>query len=117
MPTRAPVRCTQCKAIATHHGRCDDHQRKAWENPSANSQALTGRQRAMLRERELARHPYCGVCDEDTVRLLQLDHIVEVADGGALMDPDNLWLLCKTCHEIKTKAARAARNDKRRSRR
>lgn len=114
MPVRAPIRCTQCRKMATHQGRCEDHQRKAWENKSANSEALTGRQRQTLKERQVRIHPICGVCDDDRVAMLQLDHIVEIADGGHPTDPSNLWLLCKPCHKVKTKAAREARNEAKR---
>lgn len=112
-PSRPQARCTQCNQLATKRGRCDQHQRKAWETKSANSQALTGRQRQRLRDRQLAISPTCGVCAEKDTSLLELDHIVEIADGGAPLDPTNTWLLCVTCHGIKTQAARRARNTKR----
>ncbi|MCK1536864.1 MULTISPECIES: HNH endonuclease signature motif containing protein [unclassified Bradyrhizobium] len=44
----------------------------------------------------------------DGVRLYG-DHIVELADGGAKLDPRNVMLLCATCHGRKTAETRAAR--------
>jgi 5-methylcytosine-specific restriction enzyme A len=37
------------------------------------------------------------------------DHIVELQDGGAPLDPDNVLLRCGSCHTRKTAAARAER--------
>lgn len=47
----------------------------------------------------------------------EVDHIEEVATGGDLWDEDNLQLLCKKCHRVKTsifmKKPRASRYTKR----
>lgn len=37
------------------------------------------------------------------------DHIRELADGGAPLDPRNILLRCGSCHTKKTAATRAAR--------
>jgi len=37
------------------------------------------------------------------------DHIKELQDGGALLDPDNVLLRCGSCHTIKSNAERAKR--------
>ncbi|WP_407026450.1 HNH endonuclease [Agrobacterium rosae] len=37
------------------------------------------------------------------------DHIHERKDGGADLDPSNIELLCRPCHNTKTAKARAAR--------
>lgn len=37
------------------------------------------------------------------------DHIVEIKDGGARLDPENGRLLCQFCHNRKTPAFRASR--------
>lgn len=37
------------------------------------------------------------------------DHIVEIIDGGAMLDPMNVLLRCAPCHGRKTARARAAR--------
>lgn len=37
------------------------------------------------------------------------DHVIELRDGGAPLDPTNVQLLCGACHTRKTAAARAAR--------
>ncbi|MCI4370056.1 MAG: HNH endonuclease [Thermoplasmata archaeon] len=38
------------------------------------------------------------------VAQLEVDHIVEIARGGAPLDPANLQTLCKGCHRAKTLA-------------
>jgi 5-methylcytosine-specific restriction protein A len=37
------------------------------------------------------------------------DHVVELSDGGAKLDPRNILLRCATCHGRKTAQARADR--------
>ncbi|MEP9389640.1 HNH endonuclease [Mesorhizobium sp. KR9-304] len=37
------------------------------------------------------------------------DHIIEIKDGGALLDRRNIKCVCGSCHTRKTAAARAAR--------
>lgn len=42
-------------------------------------------------------------------RRMYADHRFEVKDGGALLDRRNVWLLCGSCHSVKTAAERARR--------
>ncbi|MET4094577.1 HNH endonuclease signature motif containing protein [Arthrobacter sp. UYCu712] len=113
MPLSAPSRCSQrCGKLATSKGRCDDHQRAAWENPSANSRALTSTERARIHKQQIKREPHCRVCN--STEHLRADHITEIADGGSLFDASNLQTLCDDCHGIKTNAARALRAAQRR---
>src|SRR4051794_12175136 len=37
------------------------------------------------------------------------DHVVELRDGGVLLDESNVQILCSDCHAAKTAAIRAAR--------
>jgi hypothetical protein len=41
------------------------------------------------------------------------DHVVELKDGGAALDPANGECLCGSHHSLKTAAARAARLERR----
>jgi 5-methylcytosine-specific restriction enzyme A len=49
-----------------------------------------------------------GNADGSRLRLFG-DHVVELADGGAELDPRNVELLCGSCHTRKTAAARTER--------
>lgn len=111
MPRRTPTRCSQCNQLATNAGRCDQHQRKAWANKSANTQTLTGWQRQRIRDEQLAREPQCRACGATTN--LQADHIIEIADGGHPTNPDNLQTLCEEHHATKTRIVAAARRRRR----
>jgi 5-methylcytosine-specific restriction protein A len=53
--------------------------------------------------------PACDVPGGRTDGLIYGDHIRELKDGGALLDPANVLLRCHACHERKTAAVRAAR--------
>jgi 5-methylcytosine-specific restriction endonuclease McrA len=45
----------------------------------------------------------CRVCGTRARRQqLEVDHIREIARGGASLDYDNLQTLCKSCHRRKT---------------
>jgi 5-methylcytosine-specific restriction protein A len=46
--------------------------------------------------------------DGSPVRIFA-DHIVELNDGGAKLDPNNIQLLCGSCHTSKTMASRGER--------
>jgi 5-methylcytosine-specific restriction protein A len=40
---------------------------------------------------------------------MYVDHKREITDGGAKLDPSNLWTACAPCHTRKTNAARDER--------
>lgn len=105
MPTAPGSRCTEpgCGTLTTT-GRCEKHARKPWANPSANSRALNGRQRATIRARQLHREPQCRVCG--ATENLEADHVIAIADGGAVWDPDNWQTLCERHHAAKRSAER-----------
>lgn len=107
MPHAAPTRCPVpgCHQLTTERGRCATHQRKAWENPSANTRALTPRQRQQFHDAVLEREPTCRVCGAPAT---EADHITPIALGGAHTDPANGQGLCETHHNDKTTRDRAA---------
>ena len=53
--------------------------------------------------------PGCGRAE----RRMYVDHRVELKDGGAPLDRGNVWLLCGSCHSLKTAAERASRTAER----
>ena len=81
--------------------RCKEHWRKSTldANQRARQQrikALTEREKGAIRERDF------HVCRECGAPARQVDHIVEIADGGDNR-PSNLQLLCDDHHAAKTR--------------
>lgn len=60
---------------------------------------------ARIRKQRGNRCEHCGTTKARTVG----DHIVELRDGGAALDPANVQLLCWPCHTTKTNVERAKR--------
>jgi hypothetical protein len=84
--------------------RCESHQRKAWAGASDRRRRvppLTPEEKAFIRERDW--HA-CRTCGEPAN---EVDHIVEVADGGTNV-PSNLQLLCAEHHAEKTRTSQEA---------
>lgn len=67
-----------------------------------DSMAWRRARRAVLRR--AWRCARCGAIAE------HVDHIVPIADGGALLDAENLQPLCAPCHNAKSATERAARD-------
>jgi 5-methylcytosine-specific restriction endonuclease McrA len=59
---------------------------------------------AIMRERGRT----CQKCGQPADRPY-CDHIEEIRDGGASLDPQNIQVLCASCHAFKTGRARARR--------
>jgi 5-methylcytosine-specific restriction endonuclease McrA len=53
------------------------------------------------------RGPGCSRCGSQ--HRVAGDHVVEVKDGGATLDPGNVQLLCHACHQVKTARAKRER--------
>ncbi|MFD4905005.1 HNH endonuclease [Kitasatospora purpeofusca] len=89
-----------CTSVTVRDGRCDDHQvRRSWDRTSARNASRPG-DWSSRRTRVLARDRFrCQRCGSRTE--LEVDHLVPVARGGS-WEPDNLWTLCRTCHQVKT---------------
>jgi len=96
MPYRPPVH-GEDNAPARKHRPVDAGR------PSASVRGYD-RKWQKLRLMKLARNPLCEACDAmgDVAAAEEVDHIVPVARGGALMDITNLQSLCKMHHSRKT---------------
>lgn len=64
--------------------------------------------RALVAAVKAARGSRCEKCQAAGVRIFA-DHVKELKDGGAALDPDNIMLLCGRCHAVKTAAERKRR--------
>ena len=64
--------------------------------------------RRLVAQLKLHRGEYWQACGKHAT-YLEADHIVELKDGGAALDPANVRLLCRPCHARKTNQARDER--------
>ncbi|UXE04804.1 HNH endonuclease [Arthrobacter phage Shambre1] len=114
MPRAAQSRCTRrCGKYATKDGRCDDHQRQPWENTSKRNQVLDRKLWERAKKHHLTLEPGCRVCG--STHNVVVDHITEIADGGAPYDDSNLQTLCGAHDTEKTALARRLRAARRAS--
>ncbi len=106
MPLHRP--CTHlgpqgpCPEYATQGGRCDTHQRAAWETTTTSRHERGYDARwVKVRNAYVKAHPTCEAlgCDQPTT---EVDHIVPLAQGGAKLDKNNLQALCGPHHAEKT---------------
>ena len=67
-----------------------------------------------LRDSYLAQNPLCVRCAtfDIVTPATMVDHIIEIKDGGAVWDWDNLQGLCNCCHAAKTGEEKRKRNRK-----
>lgn len=108
MPKAAPSRCVmRCGRFATHQGRCEEHQRKPWEQTSKRNEIIDQAKWLKVRRWVRAEEKSCRHCGSRT--RLEVDHIIEVADGGAMYERANIQVLCADCHQKKTLRARQMR--------
>jgi 5-methylcytosine-specific restriction endonuclease McrA len=73
---------------------------------------LTPEWRDLMKRIIAKRGRRCEECGRTGTRIFG-DHIVEIKDGGAMLDEINVKCLCGSCHTTKTLAARAARMSER----
>lgn len=67
-----------------------------------------------LREQYINAHPLCEICDAGgrVTPATEVDHIVEIQDGGDKTNLDNLQSLCTSCHRRKTGEERRKREER-----
>ena len=87
--------------------------RKPWDHGDREDPRRRGygRRHAKLREQLLRSEPLCRHCKAKgrVTPATIADHIVSIANGGAIHDIDNLQPLCRTCHDRKTLAEQGKR--------
>lgn len=121
MPRSPSPRCSDptCGEVATFKGKCREHQRKAWENPSQHTLQMDRSLEYRWRKQVMATPPgttkMCENCQQHPAN--RADHKVPIGEGGALYDITNGWALCPPCDDKKTKddLARMARTRRTRS--
>lgn len=125
--------CTHvgCKTIVNvddgQSPRCDKHQRtyqpvpledrkkKYTHHYNEQGQSIYGMYRwKKLRGQKAKLNPLCEHCELNGVAraVEEVDHVIEIEDGGEMWDIDNLQSLCKRHHIIKTNQAKKLRQNK-----
>lgn len=105
--------CTSC------HGKFDGNGTKCPEckakQPGKTTLGIYNTARwQRLRTQKKKLNPLCEICKTKgrVVPVAVVDHIIEIADGGAPFDMRNLQSLCNKHHSIKTARARLNRDGK-----
>lgn len=99
-------RCPQCSKQTQKV--YDKKQRNPESKKIYDSKQWRERTRPAVLVRDDYRCVSCGVLGKS--RELVVDHIIEIKDGGAKFDKDNLQTLCHRCHNIKTENEKRKRN-------
>ena len=111
MPYKAPHPCAYpgCREL-THERYCEHHKKqtareyeKYGRNKAAKAFYNTSQWKA-VRTMKMNRNPFCEICQSHgrSEKAFFIDHIKEIADGGASLDMENLQSLCHSCHSRKT---------------
>jgi 5-methylcytosine-specific restriction enzyme A len=120
---RAPRPCPHDGCTALIHGdtrRCPEHQPTAWSGPRTQSSVTTSSGAwKQLRLHVLKRdHDQCQLQLPGCIgRATQVDHIVNVANGGPEFDPNNCQASCSPCNARKASAEGAAARARRKAQR
>ena len=125
--------CTQvgCKAIVDvddgRAPRCDKHKsnfvklkpedrkKKYTHHYDEQGRSIYGLYRwKKLRKLKVTLDPLCEHCLLNNIAkpVEEVDHIIEIEDGGEMWDIENLQSLCKRHHIIKTNSAKKLRDNK-----
>lgn len=102
LPKR-PRFCPVCGKIADKYKYCSIACKK--------SRRTTRKEWIEIRKQILIEEDFtCRSCHKKLEETeLEIDHIIEIADGGDKQDRKNLEVLCKYCHKWKTKIAAGLR--------
>ncbi|HTW56110.1 MAG TPA: HNH endonuclease signature motif containing protein [Thermoplasmata archaeon] len=96
---RRSARCVECAAALPTHRTPYCSRRCRWKF-HGHYFWDSARSFVMLRDRYT-----CQVCHvRRRARQLDVDHIVEIARGGAALEYSNLQTICRECHRAKTQA-------------
>ena len=101
--------CPQCK---TERNKIYDDTARSKESAKVYQSSKWKK----LREKVLIRDGFqcvkCGKVVGIKPKDHAVDHVVELKDGGAAFDINNLELLCQSCHSTKTAEEKRKRNEK-----
>ena len=96
---RRAARCVECGAVLAGHRSPYCSRRCQWK---FHGHYFWDSARSFVMLRDRYRCAICGV--RRRARELEVDHIVEIARGGAALEYSNLQTVCRDCHRRKTRA-------------
>ena len=110
-----PKKCNYpcCKAIAEQEkSRCSKHAYKPKQSTTKNAHIYKSFKWQKLRKIYYSNNPLCENCllHNAVVKGVIVDHVIEINDGGAVYDYNNLRTLCISCHNTTTTEQRQKRN-------
>lgn len=93
-----------CNRFAVNGAYCQEH--TPARAPKETDPFYLSVQWRRFREYYIGLHPLCEQCliEGRETPAAMTDHILSIADGGALTSEDNAMSLCWKCHGIKTAA-------------
>jgi len=101
------IRKRLCNKHGVYEGKvcseCKSKRDRSYDNTNrsqASKQFYNSKQWKIVRNKVIANEPLCRICKDSEAK--EVDHIVEIKDGGSKLDIDNLQPLCKLCHSKKT---------------
>jgi len=101
-PNKAKQGSARCEM---HHKQTKrDEKRRQRAQPGYDDSFYSSTRWRKARRIQLAKQPLCEDCLErgTTTPAEEVDHIIPIAEDGALFDPKNHRSLCKSCHSRKT---------------
>ena len=109
MPTKASKYCQAfpCNQVAVDGAYCSQHTPARAEKETDPFYVSVAWRR--FRDWYISQHPLCEQCEAEgrpDRPADMVDHIIEIADGGALTTDDNAMSLCWKCHGLKTATAK-----------
>lgn len=100
-----PSTCREplCPGVATYRGYCPEHTRKKERRGTYGYHLYRSKKWRRTRARVLLDRP---LCDECRAVATDVHHRVDLEEGGAPFDMDNLQALCHSCHSRITRLER-----------
>ncbi|WP_414169829.1 HNH endonuclease [Streptoverticillium reticulum] len=102
--------CIECSETATRRGRCDVHDAQYQDRPTVRARRSRGKRRAARRDAaarlrrivERKGQAWCDWCmGTFPASAVDVDHVRPLSLGGEDTD-DNVHVLCRGCHRLKT---------------
>jgi 5-methylcytosine-specific restriction endonuclease McrA len=82
---------------------------KSWNSVYSTKDWRITKEIVLERDGHRCRDPLCKTPHNGFGGRLEVDHIVELSDGGHPFDPENCLTRCQSCHKLKTELVKKMR--------